>query len=218
MSKWSTVPLLLQNLNSSGCGKYGCSSTVNWKKNTRITNELTTFWMKTMKRKYTQKSCTSHIFRQPMPLKGFTTKQPEVQNTYGNHNYSGLKKWSKTFLKFFFPFLSSNCRMCSIKSKGLHETKWDKQEEHPFLIAFLYSVNIHLFLFLAIFCDVYFVTSIPWLQAGNILTSPSKRSVIFLMVKFEIPMALQRPCSTSFSMACQDDIKFLWLLYKCTHD
>ena len=42
---------------------------------------------------------------------------------------------------------------------------------------------------------------VPWLQAGIIL-AVSRRVFVFFIVKFEIPMALQRPCSTSFSMAC----------------
>lgn len=41
---------------------------------------------------------------------------------------------------------------------------------------------------------------IPWLQAGTIL-AVSRRLFVFLMVKFEIPMALHRPCSTSCSIA-----------------
>ena len=51
---------------------------------------------------------------------------------------------------------------------------------------------------------------VPWLQAGIIL-AVSRRVFVFFIVKFEIPIALQRPCSTSFSMAWKITT-ILWVL------
>lgn len=55
-------------------------------------------------------------------------------------------------------------------------------------------------------CDiVYWLRSLPWLQAGTIL-AVSRRVFVFLTVKFEIPMALHRPLSRSCSIAFKNNI------------